>query len=432
MRKPTILLMNRVYPPVRGATGRMLRDLARGFARDGWQVTVVTTGPKAVQERDGAVRVIRVKAPEKPSNVFSYLLVWIKMFFVAARLPATELLVTMTDPPLFAVGGALLQKIKKNKHIHWTQDVYPDLFPLVGAKLPEFLMDWTRRASIQAMCSADRVIVIGRCMARKLGYSGLPTKNIAVVPNWPDPELGEASDNFGEQSEARREVEAIIAQSGRAENYRTHDEQLKAGPKFRVLYAGNIGRIHPIGVVLNAARILQNQNPEIEFLFVGDGPKYDAITRAKAQEHLDNVKLLPYQPPSRLKELMESGDVHLISLDDLAAGLSVPSKLYSALAAHRPSIYIGPTQSEAGKVIADYKIGTIVGQGKAEELAATIREYRMNSDLWFSAHENAKKASSVFLPDASIGAFIERAWQVLGGRPDIPQEEDSPASLAAE
>jgi glycosyltransferase involved in cell wall biosynthesis len=432
MRKPTILLMNRVYPPVRGASGRMLRDLARGFARDGWQVTVVTTGPKAVKERDGAVRVIRVKAPEKPSGVFGYLLIWIKMFFVAARLPATELLVTMTDPPMFAVGGALLQKIKKNHHIHWVQDVYPDLFPLVGAKLPHFSLDWLRRLNVWAVCSSERVVVIGRCMARRLGFSGVPTKQIAVVPNWPDPELGEASDDPFDQAHSREDVEAIIAQSGRAENYRTHDDQLKAGPKFRVLYAGNIGQIHPINVVLNAARILQNQNPEIEFLFVGDGPKYDAITRAKAQEHLDNVKLLPYQPPSRLKELMESGDVHLISLDERAAGLSVPSKLYSALAAHRPSIYVGPSQSEAGKVIEDYKIGTIVGQGQAEELASTIRDYRMNSDLWFSAHENAKKAAAVFLPAASIGAFIDRAWQVLGGRPNTQSEDDIQASIAAE
>ena len=64
MRRPTILFMNRVYPPVRGATGRVLRDLAKSFAREGWHVTIITTGPKASKERDGGIRIIRVKALE--------------------------------------------------------------------------------------------------------------------------------------------------------------------------------------------------------------------------------------------------------------------------------------------------------------------------------------------------------------------------------
>ena len=108
---------------MRGATGRLARDLARSFARDGWQVTVITTGPKAAKERDGAVRVIRVKASEKPKGAFGYGVAWFKMFFAALSLPAAELTVTMTDPPLFGVAGGLLQKFKKTKHIHWVQDV---------------------------------------------------------------------------------------------------------------------------------------------------------------------------------------------------------------------------------------------------------------------------------------------------------------------
>ncbi|NCT41013.1 MAG: glycosyltransferase family 4 protein [Alphaproteobacteria bacterium] len=418
MRKPTILLMNRVYPPVRGATGRILRDLARNLARDGWQVTVITSGPKAGTERDGAVRVIRVKGSANPSGVFSYALVWIKMLIAALKLPATQLVVTMTDPPMFAVAGDILCRVKKNKHMHWVQDVYPDLFPVIGVKFPDFLLDAMSKVTIGAMSRADKVIVIGRCMARHLSYSGLAPRKMAVVPNWPDLELGnEHIDGRFDDAANQEDFEKVIAASGRAMNYRTHQEQIKTGPRFRVLYAGNIGLVHPISVVLNAARILQNQNPEIEFLFVGDGPKYDAITRAKAQEHLDNVKLLPYQPPARLRALMESGDVHLVSLDLDAVGLCVPSKIYASVAAHRPCIYIGPTGSEASKLVEDYKLGMVIEPGNAEALADAIRGYRMDGDAWYAAHENAKKAAAVFVPRASIGAFMERAWQLVGGKP---------------
>jgi len=415
MRKPTILMMNRVYPPVRGASGRILRDMARGFARDGWQVTVITSGPRALNERDGAVRVIRVKSSGR-EHIFSYMLVWIKMLFAAFKLPATEIVVTMSDPPLLALVGGLIKLFKKNKHIHWVQDVYPDLFPVIGVKFPVFLLKIMRRLVHRSMMAADKVVVIGRCMARRLAHGGIAPRQIAVIPNWPDIELSQ--DDGGDDNSAFEEVERAIANSGRAENYRRHDAQLKTGPRFRVLYAGNIGRIHPIGVVLDAARILQNQHPEIEFLFVGDGPKYDAITRAKAQEHLDNVRLLPYQPPARLKALMESGDVHLISMEEGAVGMSVPSKLYSGIAAHRPCIFIGPRASESAKVIDDYKIGQIIEHGQAEQLADAIRAYRLDGDKWYAAHQNAAKAAAVFVPSASIHAFIERAWALVGGKPD--------------
>ena len=151
---------------------------------------------------------------------------------------------------------------------------------------------------------------------------------------------------------------------------------------------------------------------------MGDGLKYDAITRAKAQEHLDNVKLLPYQPPARLRALMESGDLHLVSLDPEAGGMCVPSKIYAAIASHRPCVYIGPMGSEVSKLVQDYKLGLIVEPGKAEALADAIRGYRMDGDAWFAAHENAKKAASVFVPEASMAAFIERAWEIVGGKPE--------------
>jgi hypothetical protein len=53
-KPPSVLFLNRVYPPVRGATGRVLRDLARSFAADGWSVTVLTTGPERSKKKTAA------------------------------------------------------------------------------------------------------------------------------------------------------------------------------------------------------------------------------------------------------------------------------------------------------------------------------------------------------------------------------------------
>ena len=68
MQKPTVLFINRTYPPGKGATGRVLRDLAQAFARDGWAVTVLTTGIETEVIMDGTVKVKKL-----PQNLVKHL-----------------------------------------------------------------------------------------------------------------------------------------------------------------------------------------------------------------------------------------------------------------------------------------------------------------------------------------------------------------------
>jgi hypothetical protein len=114
---------------------------------------------------------------------------------------------------------------------------------------------------------------------------------------------------------------------------------------------------------------------------------------------------------------MESGDVHLISMREDAAGMLVPSKLYAALAVGRPCIFVGPEQSETAKVITDFHAGAIVHQGDARALADKILQYRTSGEDWFAAHTGAAAAGKIFVPAEAINAWIERAWSVV--EPDM-------------
>jgi glycosyltransferase involved in cell wall biosynthesis len=397
MSKPSVIMFNRVYPPVRGATGRVMRDLARGLAADGWHVTVVTTGPKAAKERDGAVRIVRIKANTRPRTILSYALIWARLLLTGLRMKRRDLVITLTDPPLLVVAGQMIARARGSRHMHWCHDMYPDLLPALGVNPPEFIVRRLRAAAAQAMAQCDKVIVIGRCMARRMIRNGVEARRISIIPNWPDREL---------VSPTRRL---------RAANSNTLPKELFAnsGPKFRVLYSGTMGKAHPLDTVIEAARILNSQHPEIEFVFVGEGQGLDKLVKARDRQGLENIRLIPWQPVSRLRDLMESGDLHLISMVPEAAGMLVPCKLYSAFAVGRPCVFVGPSHCEAARTIIDFNAGSVVAQGEAELLAETIRRYRMDSDVWFTAHEGAVAAGKVYLPDEAIGAWVRRARAVL-------------------
>jgi len=411
MRKPSVVFFNRVYPPGRGATGRVLRDLARAFVRDGWDVTVITSGPKAGLDHDGSIRLVRVRAKIKSRTLISYGWVLFKMYLKGMRMKRPDLIITMTDPPLLVVIGGMLAKSKNCKHMHWCQDLYPDLLPTLGFMMPGGLMRYLKKISRQAMKKCDKVVVIGRCMAKALTHTGLDPRRIAVIPNWPDRELG-----LHERRRKRLQNAAAKSPSlaARARKQLKPFEALfqETDPKFRILYSGNIGRAHPVKTVLDAAELLAPAHPEIEFVFVGDGPNFDRLAHERTRRGLHNIKFLPWQPANRLRALMESGDVHLVTMHEDANGLLVPSKLYSALAVGRPCILVGPEKSETARVIRDFKAGEVVPQGDAKRLAQTIRTYRLSSEAWFAAHQGAAKAGKIFLPEESIKAWIERARDV--------------------
>lgn len=415
-QRPSVLFVNRVYPPTRGATGRVLRDLAKTFAKKGWQVTILTTGETALRERDGQIKVIRIQGPNKPRLGMMYLWVWLKLLYTALfKVQKIQLVVSMTDPPLAVVIGHIYARWKGARHIHWCQDLYPDILPVIGVNMPKMVYGFFSGMSIRALKKASRIVVIGRCMAERLKQKGIDAKNISVIPNWPDSELCVHLGMRASKVQAMhiREQESEAETAAGQETWRSHEDQLKTGPKFRVLYAGNIGKAHAYEPMLDVAKALQEPHPEIEFVFVGEGPRFDEIAKFRAENNLENIRLLPYQPNSRLREVMESGDVHVISMKDEAVGCLVPSKMYSALAVARPSIFMGPDESEVAITLRDFEAGISVPANDAQGLLNAVMLYRNDGEAWFKAHQGALEASKVFVAKESTLAFNKRAYDIV-------------------
>ncbi|MGE4313330.1 MAG: glycosyltransferase family 4 protein [Pseudobdellovibrionaceae bacterium] len=400
-KKPSILFINRALPPEHPVSGRLLLDLALGFGKDGWQVSVIAAGdpanvPSLLKKRSN-VSVYRV-GEMKSSSFLRALYCHIKMAIQAFRLPRHDIVVTLTDPPLLAVTGQILCQIKGSRHIHWCHDLYPEIIRAGGGKISKPMLRLLQRLNHMAMKRADRVVALGRCMARKLAHLGVPTAKISVIPNWSDPRV------LVQQARKKKEGKDLFA-----------DEE----PRFRIVYAGALGRVHPYADILEAAERLSKKFTDVEFIFAGDGQQYEELARKKAERGLTNIRMLPYQPEANLSTLMESGDLHIVTLAEAASGLSVPCKFYNGLAVRRPVIFVGPENSEVARVIEDFKCGTLVHTGDIEALIYAIETYRSNEAFWFAAQKGAEKAAKLMTPEQSIQLWIEKAQMVRESEPEF-------------
>jgi colanic acid biosynthesis glycosyl transferase WcaI len=407
--KPSILFINRYYPPAKSGSSHILMDLAQAFARDGWDVKILTTGTShSIQNQTsdphGVVQIIRTKASPR-RNLWGHFRNWLSLLKVARKIPRTDLIVTMTDPPFLVLIGRYLAQKHRNHHIHWCQDLYPDMFPIVGQNLPDFLMKRLTILSRQAMASCDRIIVVGRCMARVLAQNGIDQKKLSFIPNW----MASPQDIKKKETANSNTLSAPVSDTGK-------ELVVDTTPKFRVLYNSTINRLTPVSVIIEAASLLSHNHPEIEFLFIGEGKAYEKIAEERSKKGLDNIRLLPPQPDSRTYEIHQSGDIHLLSFKSEATGMIVPMQVYEAFAAERPCILISSEDTEIAKTILDYKAGSVLPPQDPKALAQVILDYRHSEEKWVNAQQGAQRAAHDFAPETSLSIWLAKARDVIGAK----------------
>ena len=365
----SILFLNRVYPPDEGATGELLAELAAELVRGGWQVTVVTGRSSAEQPRSGLVAGVRVERVRSlpftrashGRRALSYLSLYPALLWRALRLPRAEVVVTLTDPPLQLLLGAVLQGLRGSRHVHWAQDLYPELAEELGLLRKDGVVAaWLRQLSTWALRRGDGVVAIGRCMKARLIARGVPAEVITVIPNWGRGHA--ASGVVGDEANPFR-----------------HEHGL-AG-RFVVMYSGNFGLAHPFEAILDAAEQLQSELPRVLFLFVGHGPCLGWVREQAAQRRLNNVRFLPRQPRENLGASLAAADVHLASMREELCGLVVPSKVYGVLAAGRPCLFLGPEASEPAQLLRQSGCGSVLAPPTGAELAGCLARWVNDPDL---------------------------------------------------
>ncbi len=368
---PSILFINRVYPPDSGATGRVLEHAARSFVKAGWDVTVLATAASresAGETVQDGVRIFRVgilfSKKTLVARALGYALMIPGLLVKALRLPRHDVVVTKTDPPMLAVIGPIIKATKGSRLIHWAQDLYPEVAEECGV-LPKggFLAGILRRLSTWGIQRHDLTLAVGRCMAERLVGRGISSEAIRVVPNAGlEGEIVPTPCALPRERNALRETHGI-------------------GDAFVIMYSGNMGRAHDFTTVIGAARRLQEQGEKnILFLFVGEGPEEKGLRRAVAARKLENIRFLSPQPAATLSESLGTGDLHLVTMKEGMEGLVVPSKFYGVMAAARPTLFVGSKDSEVARMILEHGIGQVIVPGDDATLAEAILCYRDHPD----------------------------------------------------
>jgi colanic acid biosynthesis glycosyl transferase WcaI len=360
------------YPELTGI-GKYTGELAAYLAEKGHQVRVVTAPPyypqwqvnkpyrswQYLHEQWEGVEVYRCPlwVPGQQSGIKRLLHL---DSFVASSFPVLwaqrrwkpDLILNIAPSIFTALPTLFLAKKCLAKSWLHIQDFEMDAAYNLGL-LPG--MDWLKKYTAKFESALfkrfDRVSTISQRMMERLWLKGVPPSRSLLFPNWIDTDLIQP---LQQESELRKEWGIVQDQ-------------------FIVLYSGNMGRKQGLEVLVDAARVLQDER-EILFILCGDGAERKALA-AKAKD-LSNVRFFSLQPIERLNDLLNMADVHILPQRADAADLVMPSKLSGMLASGKVVVATAAPDSELGQIIAN--VGVLTQPGNVNELVSALIFLRNN------------------------------------------------------
>ncbi len=370
-----ILIMAQVYAPENISGAVLVTELATDLQKKGHQVTVVTCAPNYPYGRVysgyrnrlyyvewlGGVRVVRTWSYISPHKTF-----WRRIIsygsqsatsFYGGLLTGKPDVVVIFSPPLpLGLSAWLLSSLWRVPWVLQLEDLYPDAAVAAGVLCNRMAIEFFFSVERFLYKRATRISLISEAFRKNLIGKGIPPEKITLIPVWADPELV-----------------GILPK----ENSFRERHGLKG--KFVVMYAGNHGITSCLENVLQAAEKLKD-DPDIRFVFIGEGVKKAELEEVSRRKELENVLFLPYQRREVFPEMLAAADLGLVTLNRSSYMTSLPSKTFNIMASARPILAVAPLESGLAQLIEDSACGFTISTEDSEYLAERLLELKNADD----------------------------------------------------
>lgn len=405
------------FEPDVAPTGLVISEVVRGLVSRGHEIDVVTSLPwylaHAVDEAwKGRIissettpwgSITRVYPfPTNKRNILARTFGFAGFTALAclcslAKRRRPEVIMAMSPPLTLGLAAWLTARLRRAPFVFNVQDVFPDVAVEVGAISNQRVIRLLEGLERFVYRRADAVTVLSEDLRgnveskiRSETTDDRDADKVRLIPNFVD-------------------VERIRPQD-RDNAYRS---EFGLGTRTVVMYAGNLGFSQPLELMVEAARELAHRD-DVVFVINGDGSRRRELESLASG--LDNIVFSDYQPVDRLAEVLAAGDVHVIALRRGLAKSSVPSKLYSILAAGRAVLASLDSETEVATVVSSQRAGIVVAPQDQGAFTAAVLELVDNADLTAMGSAGREFVLQWASPDGVAAAYADLFEELRSAR----------------
>jgi colanic acid biosynthesis glycosyl transferase WcaI len=331
--KPRVLLLTQWFDPEPTFKGLVF---ARELVRQGFDVEVITGFPnypggkvysgykiKLIQrERIDGVEVTRLPLyPNHDQSAIKRVLNYASfaasaLFYGLFMAKRADVMYAYHPPLTVGVAASLIRWVRGIPLVYDIQDMWPDTLRATGMlnnpralSLVGRVCDWVYRR-------VDQVVVLSPGFKRLLVQRGVPESKIEVIYNWAD------------ESALSTPMGSLAA-------------NFPGGDRFKIVFAGNMGKAQALDAVLQAAEILQGRGSRVCFVMLGGGVEVGRLKERTNALALDNVVFLHAVPMAEVGTVLNEADALLVHLrKDPLFEITIPSKTQAYMAVGRPLLMV--------------------------------------------------------------------------------------------
>lgn len=311
---------------------------------------------------------------------------------VCKKFPKPDAIVSTSMPPMSCAAGVKLAKKYKCKGIAEIADLWPEsivAYGIAGKNNPAVIL--LRILEKWIYKKADAVVFTMENAYQYIREQGwekqIPESKVFYVNNG---------------------VELSAFKYNR-DNFVAEDSDLDNKELFKVVYTGSIRKVNNLGLLLDAAKKIED--PRVRFLIWGDGDELPELKKRVADEKIDNVVFKGRVNKSFVPSIVSRADLniaHNTPSPIFRYGISF-NKLFDYLAAGKPVLSDFPCGHNPAVI---GNAGVEVTEPTPENISdAVMRFANMDEEQYRTYSENALAASEEY----SFEALTKKLLSVIEG-----------------
>ena len=389
INKKRLLIYSLVFSPDGVSTAYLYNDIALGFQRNNYEVTVLTTTPhyNLIQEsldrqplkkcflglfftsNFNGIKVYHIPLKKYKSSlirILSFIYWHFTSLIIGLFLKKPDIILTPSPPLTSGLISILLAKAKGSKSVYNVQEIYPDLLINHGRlsnpviiKFLKILEGWVYNWS-NAVTTIDLNF-----------YNTIKTRirnldNLKIISNFVDTELYKTSSSVP--------LPKVFK---------------KIKGKTDMVYAGNIGIAQEWDLVINLAKAIKKL--PITIWIIGEGVKKKYLESQIKKHKLLNIQLLPYQERKYMPVINLFADFHFIAMNKSMEHDGFPSKVYTIMSSGKPMVVVSSEQTPIVSFLEQAKAALIVTNHSLSDFKKAVLKLEADKDLRYTLGTNGRK-----------------------------------------
>lgn len=383
-----ILFLTDNFPPEVNAPATRTFEHCREWVKAGAEVTVITCAPNFPQgvvyngytnrlyqrEVIDGISVVRVWSFVTANEGFLRRTLDYVSFgassFLAGMFMQCDIIVA-TSPQFFtALSGRTLGAMRRKPWVMEVRDLWPASIKHVGAMSSDPLLKYLEWEAMRCYRQASGIVTVTDSFVKVIGELGIDAGKFAVVKNGAN-------------------VDLFYPRPKNSELL----EKLKLQGKFVVGYIGTHGMAHKLDFIVRCATKVSN--PDMHFLFIGDGAEKKNVSNLAALLGCRNVTFLDSVPKSAIAEYLSVTDVALVPLRKAELFTTViPSKIFENAAMQKP-ILLG-VDGEARMLVEKYRAGLFFEPENENDFLEKLEKLYRDKEVYMACQAGGARLAQDF------------------------------------